>query len=314
MFWNPLRRQQVFLLSNVRFDQDGTQALVTSALDSMPGLKVVIALHGTPSFNRDTETKLGHPDVHWLDLAPEVGNAKGLNAAAEYAKANGATHFVVTQANVVFHEDCLARLVESFQRSSVTGAVGPITNHCWSNFNQVQHSPNFRVFEDRKVKILNEEGRPETAVVVRLAEVPYTSGFCWVTSRRVFDAVGPMDEGYPPLCGHEDDWLLRARVAGYLLYVDFGAFAFNSGLEIDRTKRLNLGLMKERAAERLIDKFQLANRELLYTARELTREERRRMAAVMAGTKALLVDRSGYEDYLIPDIPELKIEVETPPA
>jgi len=266
--------------------------MVASLRKSRPGTLIVIVLQGQDLRDRFLEMVPGDGLTRWVMLNENVGEPKGLNIGLLVALELGADLLLSCNFDIVFFEDAVSKMVDGWKRAKNPGLLGPLTNLCWTNCGQVQHDPSFRLPKD--IKVETPEGKK---MVRRLSWVPYANGFCVMTSRVVLNRIGFYDEGFPPYAGLDDDLCIRAKLAGYRLYIDRAAFVYHKGGGSKGAVAVNRNLAKQKAFERLANKYGVQNRELLYHALEIDKQTRDGITRFMAATLPVLEDVSDIAGY-----------------
>ncbi len=84
--------------------------------------------------------------------------------------------------------------------------------------------------------------------------LPFINGFCFAIRRAALDAIGPLDEAsFPEGYGEENDWCVRARLAGWTLRVADDCYVFHAqSKSFSHQRRLALA---ERAGHALAAKY-----------------------------------------------------------
>ena len=151
---NPLKKaDRLYLVTAAHFNPLLVSKMVESAVNSYPDLHVFVGAHGDRFYNdlKLVMTNVPGELVHIQKLPDTVGTATAWNVGREFALQNSASHVLYSLPNIMFYDDAIERLLEAFNQLKGVGAVGPITNHCWSEFGQVQQGPSCRIKEKRTV-------------------------------------------------------------------------------------------------------------------------------------------------------------------
>ena len=134
------------------------------------------------------------------------GFAAGCNQGIEAARGE----FVLLLNNdVVVTKDWLAGLLECLHTSPDAGIVGPMTN----NISGIQQIPDARYSSMEELDAFAAEFRHSN----RHRRIPYRRivGFCMLFRKALSNEIGLLDEGFGTGNFEDDDFCLRAAIAGY---------------------------------------------------------------------------------------------------
>ena len=182
--------------------------------------------------------------------------ARGYTYAANQGIQASTGEFVVLlNSDTVVTDGWLDRMVACVQASERVGVVGPLANTA-----SYQSIPEYQSNGDWAENALPENitiqdmGRMVAQNSARLyPEMPLLNGFCLLVRRKVFEEIGNFDEenfgaGY----GEEDDFVLRARAAGWKLRLADDTYIYHAqSKSYSKEKRIALS---ERAGKVLKSK------------------------------------------------------------
>jgi GT2 family glycosyltransferase/glycosyltransferase involved in cell wall biosynthesis len=141
-----------------------------------------------------------------LSFDRPLGFARAVNEGARKAQRD---FLVLLNSDSAVTDGWLDRLVEAMRTDAGIGIVSPVSNHCGPGPQLVS-------------------GQPEAGAPHRLIEEPRRLFFfCVMIRRELWESLGGLDEIYQLGTYEDDDFCLRARMAGWSLVVDPGVFVFN---------------------------------------------------------------------------------------
>jgi GT2 family glycosyltransferase len=169
------------------------------------------------------------PHIVQLVKSPvNLGYGKGANLGLDLlSKTGGFDLFGVSNDDVIASIQCLTSLVcslESLKSDGLNpGMIGPASNSVnGSQWVDIGTFSSYREMMERaEIFSLNFQAMPTQAIQVR--------GLFFLTTPECLATVG----GFDPIFGlgnfEDDDWNVRARLAGFSLWVDKGAFLYHAG-------------------------------------------------------------------------------------
>jgi GT2 family glycosyltransferase/MoaA/NifB/PqqE/SkfB family radical SAM enzyme/Flp pilus assembly protein TadD len=191
--------------------------------------------------------KLVRENRHYKLIRNEknLGFAKGCNQGIDSASGE---YVLLLNNDVVVTKDWLSGLVEALTSAPDIGIVGPMTD----NIIGPQRIP-------------SEERPPLASVDAYAAEfrsmnrhrripVPRVIGFCMLFRRALVEQIGSLDERFGVGCFEDDDFCLRARVAGYRSVIAGDVFIHHYGnrafvgnrIDADKAFRANYKVFEEK--------------------------------------------------------------------
>lgn len=193
-----------------------------------------------PSFSVilvDNGSTDGSPDAieHWSDGEVPVtlirneknlGFVGGSNQGMRHALATDTDYVFLLNNDTVVEPDVLNILVQAAERSGDIGMVGPkIYQYGKGN---ILDSAGTRTIPWLAQGFLIGHGDEDHGQYDYPADLPYVTGTALLVKRAVLEKVGLMDEDY--FCYYDDfDWGMKAREAGYKLYLEPKAVIHHKG-------------------------------------------------------------------------------------
>ncbi len=151
---------------------------------------------------------------------------KGFASAVNIGIKNSSGRYILLLNNdTIVTNNWLLRLVENIQLDEKTGIISPITNnvHCGPQLDDAAKDINYLNVENYADNIFSQNRGINIDVPDRL------SFFCVLIKKEVFDKIGFLDENYRFGNFEDDDFCIRARMAGFKLLVTKEIFIYHFG-------------------------------------------------------------------------------------
>jgi GT2 family glycosyltransferase len=195
---------------------DTLACLAALARSEHAPLRVVVVDNGSSDGTVDA-VRAAHPEVELLRSETNLGFAGGNNLGLERALSLGADHVLVLNNDVEISRGAIATLADAADRLPQAGAINPTIlfaeppDHVW--FAGARFDPR-RGYNGRQ----RGYGQPDDPAFTAPAETDRACGAALLVPRGVLEEIGGFDESLF-LYSEDTDWSLRARAAGYRLYV-----------------------------------------------------------------------------------------------
>lgn len=139
-----------------------------------------------------------------------VGFPKGVNQALRKAKGK---YVLIGNNDTVVTPGWLEKMIEHLEKDPKNGLVGPISNNISGL--QIDKEASYQTMDEmlRYAQNITQKNR---AVI---QEFPRLAFFCTLIKREVFDKIGGLDERFSPGNYEDDDFCMRAQVAGYKAHI-----------------------------------------------------------------------------------------------
>ncbi len=131
---------------------------------------------------------------------------------------------VILNNDVVLTPGWLARMLMVLREEERCGMVGPVTNHA-----PYPQGVDGLGYGDDMGRMFQEAVRLSTASAGMGFEAARLSGFCLLLRRELIDAIGGLDERFRPGFFEDDDYGIRAGLAGFRLRVALDVFVHHFG-------------------------------------------------------------------------------------
>jgi GT2 family glycosyltransferase/glycosyltransferase involved in cell wall biosynthesis len=153
-----------------------------------------------------------------LSFDRPLGFARAVNEGARKAQRD---FLVILNSDAAVTDGWLDGLIETMRTDPRIGIASPVTNHCGPGPQLVS-------------------GPPEAGAPHALIEDPRRLFFfCVMIRRELWESLGGLDEIYQLGTYEDDDFCLRARMAGWSLVVDPGVFVFNHASKTFEENRID---------------------------------------------------------------------------
>jgi GT2 family glycosyltransferase/Tfp pilus assembly protein PilF len=178
-----------------------------------------------------------HNNVRVISNKENLGFAAGNNQGL--AVANG-DYLLLLNNDTVVTEGWLARMLSVFERYSDVGIVGPVSNNI-SGPQQVKEAS-----YQSLGKMHHFAKHWSAAHTGQTMEFYRVVGFCLLAKREVIDRIGGLDEQFGSGNFEDDDFCLRAVVAGYKACIALDAFVHHTGSQTFKGAGINYQQSLER--------------------------------------------------------------------
>jgi GT2 family glycosyltransferase len=128
-------------------------------------------------------------------------------------------HIVMLNNDTIVSPDWLSRLLDIYVKYPSVGLVGPISN----NGTGIQVAPFYGDDFNTFSADWNKSHRGEVIPTIRLC------GFCMVLNKKVLDKLGGLDKRFVIGNFDDDDYSLRATLAGFKNYIAVDSYVYHYG-------------------------------------------------------------------------------------
>ena len=154
-----------------------------------------------------------------IENEKNIGYTKSINIGI---KESSSQYILLLNSDAAVTKGSLEKIIAAFDQSPKLGIVG-----AWSNAASWQSVPDLHASGGWATNnwLLEENHEWLSEIVAKWApdvrpRMPVINGFCFAIRRRVIERIGYFDEvSFPRGYGEEDDYCIRARLAGYELGV-----------------------------------------------------------------------------------------------
>ncbi len=214
---NPL---SVIVLGYTRFAETTGPCLASLAADpDFPSWDVILVDNGTDEQIRalSVQAAVAYPTLKLLRLDQNAGFAGGMNAGLRMAQGDP---IILLNSDLLVPPGMIGRLADALRNHPRAGLISPVTNAA-GNEQQIFIDPAADVMQQgRAFADAGEDGCVSA----------YRLDFCCVgLSRKAYETVGGLDEGFGPGYYEDFDYSLRVRQAGLDLLVAENAFVYHEG-------------------------------------------------------------------------------------
>jgi GT2 family glycosyltransferase/tetratricopeptide (TPR) repeat protein len=184
---------------------------------------------GTPEWVRDHATK--HPGYTLIRNDTNLGFPAACNQGAAFSRGE---YILFLNNDTVVSKEWLTGLMEAIKSAPDIACVGPMTNYV-SGPQQVNDVNGYDTLKKYQEYAIN------CRKAYRGLYVPFWRivGFCLLVSREIFDKLSGFDERFSPGNFEDDDFCLRACLAGYRNLMCRDVFIHHHGSET--CKKMDFG-------------------------------------------------------------------------
>ncbi|MBX3043622.1 MAG: glycosyltransferase [Candidatus Kapabacteria bacterium] len=149
-------------------------------------------------------------NVKVISNPENVGFPKGVNQALRQCEGR---YILIGNNDTVVTPNWLEDMIEAIEKSPENGLVGPISNNI-SGY-QIDRNAKYQTMQemlDYAVKVRRENAG-------QMMKFPRVAFFCTLIKREVIDKIGGLDEIFSPGNYEDDDFCMRAQIAGYKTFI-----------------------------------------------------------------------------------------------
>jgi GT2 family glycosyltransferase len=234
--YNALKLTQACIESIYRNTVDGSFELVI--VDNA-------STDGTARWLKTEEKKYKNFKV--LSMKQNIGFGPGVNAGIEQSKSK---YIVILNNDTLVAPDWLEHLIAAAEKDTSIGIISPLTNY-------VGEGPQIDGDAKELSPDLDMIGQYANSIAER-SDIFYEPKrlvfFCVLLKRELTDIIGDLDIGYEKGNFEDDDYCLRARMAGYRLAIAKNAFVYHHGSVTFKSNRISHTQYMEKNRERFYKK------------------------------------------------------------
>lgn len=175
---------------------------------------------GTPDFLR--ELAADHQRVRFIRNDENLGFAGGNNVGL--AAANG-RHLVLLNSDTVVTDGWLERLVRAAENNPRAGLVGAVSN----NISGLQQISNVAYDQESLVGLAGFAAAEAATHTGRVDRILRVTGFCLLIKRELLARIGGLDEVFGIGNYEDNDYCLRAHLAGFECLIARDCFVHHFG-------------------------------------------------------------------------------------
>lgn len=209
---------------------DVRRCLESVAAHTRPPYRLIVVDDGSaePTATLLREFMVGQPG-QLLRHAQALGYTLAANAGL---RASRAPFVVLLNSDTIVSPLWIDRLVECAQSSERIGLVGPLSNTAsWQSVPAVFDADGDWSLNPLPagLSVADQAARVARVATRSYPRVGFLNGFCLLLKRELLDAIGLFDEaGFGRGFGEENDFAVRARLAGWQLAVADDAYVFHA--------------------------------------------------------------------------------------
>jgi GT2 family glycosyltransferase/SAM-dependent methyltransferase len=159
------------------------------------------------------------PRIRVECLQHNLGFAGGNNFAARIAKGE---YLVLQNPDTIVTAGWLERLIGALRKDPTIGVVAPVSNF---SGNETKVNTQYRSLSQME-RFAAERARKQRGQSIDIGVIPL---FCGLISRKLWEEVGPLDDGFQVGMFEDDDFSVRVRKAGYRIVTAEDCFIHHFG-------------------------------------------------------------------------------------
>lgn len=220
---------------------------------------------GTPSYLR--ELQASYEGIRVIRNEENLGFAVAVNQGISSASGN---YIVLLNNDTVVTKGWLSRLLAALTIDEETGLAGPVSNYVAGSqmVQDASYGTDLREME-------RYAGWRAIEFAGKLQETNRVIFFCTAIKRAVIDKIGGLDLRFHNGNFEDDDFCLRARIAGFRIQICEDVFIHHYGSQTFKENKLNYTALMEENWERFKAKWGLARHLTLrdgYPAEQIIRQ------------------------------------------
>ncbi len=159
-------------------------------------------------------------NIQIITNAENLGFPKAINQGLRIAQGK---YIVIANNDIIFTKNWLTKMISHAETEKSIGIIGPVSN----NVSGVQRVKNATY---RSPSELSEFAKTiETQFYKQKFEFPRVAFLCTLIKREVIEKVGALDERFSPGNYEDDDYCLRAQLAGFKTVIALDVFIHHYG-------------------------------------------------------------------------------------
>lgn len=164
--------------------------------------------------------KKDFPEILLIENKENLGFPKAINQGIQAASGK---HILIANNDIVLTESWLDRLIEVAESDNKIGIVGPISNEVSGL--QKDKEANYKSIEEMHLYGAASREKNKNKVI----HFPRVAFLCTLIKRELLEKIGGLDERFSPGNFEDDDFCLRAQLAGYKTVIAQDVFIHHYG-------------------------------------------------------------------------------------
>jgi GT2 family glycosyltransferase len=183
-----------------------------------------------------------YSDISIINNIENLGFPKAVNQGILIAKGK---YVLIANNDIIVTEGWLERMLEIAESHPEVGIVGPISNSVSGR--QLDKNAKYESIEDMH----NYAAKVKKENKGQFFQFPRVAFLCTLIKKEVIDKIGGLDERFSPGNFEDDDFCLRAQMAGYKTVIatdvfihHYGSVSFKANGESEYAKRIEINRQK----------------------------------------------------------------------
>jgi O-antigen biosynthesis protein len=198
----------------------------------------IILIDNASSDDTIAQVKHIYPEIRVIANAENLGFPAAVNQGI---KAAMGSYVLILNNDTVVTKGWLERLIDVAESDPHIGVVGPISN----SVSGAQFDSQAKYSSIKEMELYAQNAKTKNAGVI--TQFPRLAFLCTLIKRRTFEELGGLDERFSPGNFEDDDYCLRAQLAGYKAVIaadvfihHYGSKSFKSDGENNYAERLKI--------------------------------------------------------------------------
>lgn len=199
---------------------DFTKKCIGSILKHLNSSYEIILVDNNSSDNTVKNIKKDFPEVRLIENKENFGFPKAVNQGIQ--NAIGSYILILNNDTIVTH-NWLERLIEVAESDPRIGIVGPISNEVSGV--QKDKQANYKTIDEMHLYAATVREKNKN----KITQFPRVAFLCTLIKREIINKIGGLDERFSPGNFEDDDFCLRAQLAGYKTVIAQDVFIHHYG-------------------------------------------------------------------------------------
>lgn len=216
-FPNPPQVSIVLISYN---QYDFTKKCLSSILQYSNSSYEIILVDNNSGDDTVRNIKKDFPEVRLIENNQNIGFPKAVNQAIQNTIGD---YILLLNNDTIVTQGWLERLIEVAESDNSIGIVGPISNEVSGVQKDIE--ANYKTIDEMHLYATSVREKNKNKII----QFPRVAFLCTLIKKEVIDKIGGLDERFSPGNFEDDDFCLRAQLAGYKTVIAHDVFIHHYG-------------------------------------------------------------------------------------